>query len=142
MRKLLAAFVALVLAGCATPYQSGTYSFTGGFYQSPEVGHLEKIAFSGNGFISPQKIEQYTLYRCAEVAKSKNKSHFMLYGSLIEASVGKSADRPTVGSVGGKPTGFAFVLFLDTVEPGSKETDVVLKELEPVIKASQPADKS
>jgi len=140
--KLFATVLALTAAGCATPYQSGTFSLTGGFYESVGPGRLEKIAFSGNGFINADTVEQYTLYRCAEAAKSRNKSHFLIFDSLIQASIGKPSERPNVGSVGGKPTGFAFVLFLDGPQPGARETDKVLRELEAVVKQNQTEPKS
>jgi hypothetical protein len=143
MKKLLALMIVLLTAGCGTPYQSaGGLSMTGGFYESPGAGKMEKIEFSGNGFITPKTVEQYTLYRCAEVAKSKNKSHFIIYGSLIDAAQKYYAESPTVGMVGGKPTGFAFVLFLDAPEVGSKETEKVLSELESVVKQKPAAAKS
>lgn len=136
--------IALSLAafGCATPYQSGTYSLTGGFQEKPGAGKLERITFFGNGYTDARTVENYTLYRCAEVAKSRNKSHFFIYGNLVHAAQGRPSESPTIGVVGNKPAGFAFVIFLDHAEPGAKETEKVLSELGPDIKKSQLEAKS
>nr|WP_315480446.1 hypothetical protein [uncultured Rhodoferax sp.] len=120
----------------------GGFSLTGGFYETPGAGKMEKITFGGNGYIAPKTVEQYTLYRCAEVARAKNKRHFLIYGTLVDAARKMPADMPTIGMVGGKPTGFAFVLFLDAPEPGSKETEKVLQELAAVVKPSPAPKKS
>jgi hypothetical protein len=143
MKKLWALIPVVLMAGCATPYQDvGGFSLTGGFYETPGAGKMEKITFGGNGYIAPKTVEQYTLYRCAEVARSKNKNHFLIYGTLVDAARKMPADMPTIGMVGGKPTGFAFVLFLDAPEPGSKETEKVLLELAAVVKPSPAPKKS
>jgi hypothetical protein len=143
MTKLFALVLVLLTAGCATPYQSGGgLSLSGGFVQAPDVGKMEKIAFFGNGFISPKTVEQYTMYRCAEVAKSRNKPHFIVYATLIDAAKNMPSEKPTVGVVGGKPAGFAFVLFLDAPEAGSKETEQVLLELGSVVKQSPTSAKT
>lgn len=137
MRKLFIPVFSLIAAGCATTYQSGASSFTGGFYETPGPGRLEKVAFSGNGFISAKTVEQYALYRCAEKAKSMDKKYFVLYDSLIQAGRRSAAKGPTVGSVDGKPTAFAFVLYLDVPQAGAFDTDKVLKELDAVVKAGK-----
>jgi len=138
-QKLLLVWFAVSVTGCATAYQSGTFSFTGGHYQSSGPGSLEKVAFSGNGFIDSTKVQQFALYRCAEIAKEKNKPYFLIFDSLMAASIPKPSDMPNVGLVGGKPTAFAFMLLLDGPRAGAKETRKVLSELEAVVKPANTA---
>ena len=142
LNKLSAIALSLAAFGCATPYQGGTNSLTGGFHEKPAAGKLERITFFGNGYIDAKTVEIYTLYRCAEVAKSRNKSHFFIYENLIHAAQGRPSELPTIGVVGNKPAGVAFVIYLDHPEPGAKETQKVLSELGPTIKKSQPEAKS
>lgn len=137
-RFLLVLFAASA-TGCATAYQSGSFSLTGGHYQSSGPGALEKVTFSGNGFIDSTKVQQFALYRCAEIAKEKNKPYFLIFDSLIAASIPKPSDMPNVGIVGGKPVAFAFMLLLDGPRVGAKETRKVLSELEAVVKPANSA---
>lgn len=133
-KKFLLVLFAVSVTGCATAYQSGTFSLTGGHYQSSGPGSLEKVTFSGNGFIDSTKVQQFALYRCAEIAKEKNKPYFLIFDSLMAASIPKPSDMPNVGLVGGKPTAFAFLLLLDGPRAGAKETGKVLSELATVVK--------
>lgn len=129
------AFIALVsiaLGGCATAYQSG--GITGGYYQVSGPGSLEKITFSGNGYISAETVQQYALYRSAEAAKEKNKPYFIIYESLLAAAANKPSEKPGVGAIGNKPMAVAFVLMLDKPQEGAKETAKVLKDLDAVVK--------
>lgn len=133
--KLLLLIAVMALAACATPYQSG--GLAGGYYQTQGPGQLLKVTFSGNGYIKSDAVQQYALYRSAEVAKEKKKPYFIIYETLLAASVGKPSELPTVGIVGNKPTAFAFVLFLDSPQPGAKDTDKTLAEIGEVIKQNE-----
>jgi hypothetical protein len=135
LRKIFCLFVLGILSACATGYQSN--SLTGGYDQTPGPGSLEKISFYGNGYVDAATVQKYALYRCAEVAKEKKKPYFLMFDSLVSASVNKSAALPTVGTVGKHPMAFAFVLMLDAPQKGAMGTEKVLKELEPVVKQKQ-----
>lgn len=134
LTSLLAGFA---LCGCATQYQSS--GLTGGHYESAAPGKLQKVNFSGNGFIAPDTVQKYALYRCAEVAKKSGKSHFVIYDSLLAAAIDRPASMPRVGSVGNKPMAYAFMLLVDAPRSGSKETQAVLDELDPVVNPPKPA---
>jgi hypothetical protein len=99
---------------------------------------LEKISFTGNGYIQAATVQQYALYRTAEVAKQKNKPYFLIYDTLASASLSRPSELPTIGNVGGKPVAFAFVLFLDAPQSGAKDTAQTLKDVGEVIKKDQP----
>jgi hypothetical protein len=124
-----------VLTGCATGYQGS--GFTGGHFQSPGPGQMEKVSFSGNGYIDSHTVQQYALYRCAEVAKEKNSPYFVIYDSLSAAAADKPSEQPSVGTIGNKPIAYAYLLPLKATRGGAKETDKVLKDLEPIIKKDQ-----
>jgi hypothetical protein len=123
------------LGGCATSYQST--GFTGGHSLQNGYGRLEKISFAGNGFITPDKVQKYALYRCAEVANEKKKAYFLMYETLVKASLGESTKLPTIGAVGNKPNAFAFVLFLDESRPGALKTAEVIADLSELVTPSK-----
>ena len=130
--KLVSLAMLAMLCGCATSYQSS--GLTGGHFEVSGYGWLQKVGFSGNGYIDAQTVQQYALYRCAEIAREKKKPYFLIYDSLVAASLGKTATIPAVGSVGNKPTAVAFVLFVDAPQPGALETEKTLRDLSDVVK--------
>lgn len=138
-RRFFLMLITVSVAGCATAYQSGSFSLTGGHYQSSGPGSLEKVSFAGNGFIDSRTVQLFALYRCAEIAKEKNKPYFFIFDGLIAASIPKPSDMPSVGFVDGKPGAFAFMLMLDDPRAGAKETSKVLSELEAVVKPNNSA---
>jgi hypothetical protein len=127
LRKILFFLSIGLLGGCATGYQS--HGFSGGYNEISGPGRLEQIVFSGNGFANAKTIQQYALYRCAEVAKEKNKRYFMIFDSLVAASVGKTVAIPPIVVPGSKPVAAAFVLFLDSPRPNAIETEKTLHDL-------------
>lgn len=141
MRNISAiAAMGCALAGCATQY--GGMGFTGGHAEQAGPGKLQKVDFHGNGFIAADTVQKYALYRCAELAKQKGKQHFVIYESLHTAAADRPASLPRVGSLGNKPSASAFMLLMDAPRTGSKQTQAVLDEIEPLIKAAHnPAPK-
>ena len=130
MRRLIVLMFSIFAVGCATPYYSGKFSFTGGYFNKPVTPELEKICFYGNGFTSGEKAKQYTLFRSAEFARDQNKPCFLLYPSLNNAAQDKPGKMPTVGSVGGKPGAICYVLLLDDERQGAIETTKIIAQLE------------
>ena len=128
---------AVLLAGCATGYQDASnplVSWTGGYQEAKGPGELTKVSFLGNGIITQEKAGTYLLYRCAEIAKRENKPYFALYQNLHSAVVDKRSPGKTVNSIGGKPTGHAYILLFDSPAPGLLSTSEVLARLEPEVK--------
>ena len=125
------------LTACATSYQSAAGSLTGGHNERKGPGNLELVEFYGNGYTSLALAEQYTTYRCAEVAQAKGKPYFIMYDTLNNAARDIPSFRPLVGSIQNKPHAVSFVLLLDAPRRGALETKTVLADLKQVIETSQ-----
>ena len=121
----------LVLGGCATSY--GGAGLTGGYAQSRVNDRLMKVDFYGNGYIKADMVQSYALYRCAEIAKEKNKAYVVIYDSLRTAALDIPTPLPKVGSLGGKPSAYAFVAFEDTQRSGAQEVEPLLARLRPLV---------
>jgi hypothetical protein len=131
MRVLIPLLGAALLSGCATSYQ--TQGLTGGLLDDHQVGKLETVVFSANGYTSGELAQTYALYRCAELAKQHNKPFFIMYNSLLAAAYGRPSRAARVGAAQGKPTATAFVLLLDAPAPGARNTQEVIDDLQKVI---------
>ncbi|MEO8152311.1 MAG: hypothetical protein ABI605_04510 [Rhizobacter sp.] len=125
------AALGFALAGCATQY--GSVGFAGGHTNKAGPGKLQKVEFHGNGFITSDTVQQFALYRCAELAQQSGKPHFMIYESLYTAALDRPAKLPRVGTLGNKPSASAFMLLLDQPRYGSQATQSVLTELDSVV---------
>jgi hypothetical protein len=135
LKTCAAVFAAtLALSGCGTPY--GSSGLTGGYSQSKVNERLLKVDFSGNGYITADRIQLFALYRCAEVARDAKKPYFTLYDSLMAAARDNPSSQPRVGTLGGKPAAFAFVALDDSPRPGSQEASEVLARLGPLVMPS------
>lgn len=128
----------VLLSACATSYQSD--GITGGYYEIPGPGQLDKVAFSGNGLIKPSSVQNYALYRAAELAKSKNKPYFIIYRTLVDAARNNPGNLPLVGWMQGKPVAYSFVLYLDESRPGAFTTATVLADMAKVVGGTPVAD--
>jgi hypothetical protein len=64
------AFLALLLAGCSTPYQkSSGFKFPPGGYEEQQLEPgIWRVGYSGNGYTSRESVQTYWLYRCAELS--------------------------------------------------------------------------
>lgn len=83
MKKLLwcgVATVALILAGCATDYQSS--SVTGGYSDKQIEGDIYRVSFNGNGFATGETVQTYWLYRCASLALEKGYQGFEILSNI------------------------------------------------------------
>lgn len=136
MRRTGAAMAAasLCLAGCATQY--GASGLTGGYFDTRVNHRLVQVNFSGNGYITADKIQTFALYRCAELARNANKPYFVIYDSLAAAARDVPARQPRVGTLGGKPAAFAFMALEDEPRDGAQDVNVVLGELTPIVQAA------
>jgi hypothetical protein len=133
---LSAILMATGLAACSTTYSPpGT---AGGPTPVSGPGPLDRVGFEGNIYTPADTVQKFALYRCAELARSRGKSHFLLYDSLVNAAMEHPSPLPRVGTVGSKPSASAFMLALDTPRTGSRATQAVLDELAPFVHASHP----
>lgn len=79
--KLLLACVSVVLlAGCATPYQSS--GAAGGFKELQLQTGIWRVSYFGNGFTTYETVQTYWLYRCAELAHSQGFDGFQILSDV------------------------------------------------------------
>jgi hypothetical protein len=81
MKRVLLIGVALVLAGCATGYQ--TMGFTGGFEEIKLSQDTYRISVSGNGFTSRSRAENIALLRAAELTIQDGYERFAVLGGRV-----------------------------------------------------------
>lgn len=76
----------LVLAGCAspTPYQPADGGF--GYRQQQLEENRYRISFSGNSLTPRETVENYLLYRAAEVTVENGHDYFILTDDNLERS--------------------------------------------------------
>ncbi len=72
----LAAVALLALCSCATSY--GAKGLFGGFEETRIDATTMRVHFQGNGFTSKQKVETYTLLRCAELTQEAGYDWFLI----------------------------------------------------------------
>ncbi|HVI57452.1 MAG TPA: hypothetical protein VM619_01065 [Luteimonas sp.] len=128
---------AVLLVGCATGYHSANnpiLGYTGGYWDTHGPGSTIKVGFSGNGFITGEKVGTYLLYRCAEVTKREGGSHFVLYQSLVDAVADRRSSERTVRTIGGKPATYAYIWIVAGDEDGALSADDILARLGPEVK--------
>lgn len=85
MRVALAAGLVLLIAACAqpTPYKPRLDSSTGYSEQQIE-GNRFRVTFYGNDVTPRETVENYLLYRAAELTLQRDGDHFVLVGKDIE----------------------------------------------------------
>lgn len=74
-----------ILAGCTTPtpYQARVDNY--GYANQRITDNRFRVSFSGNSDTSRDTVEQYLLYRAAEVTKESGNDWFRVVGSDVEA---------------------------------------------------------
>jgi len=77
-RLVRAGLVAMLipLAGCATAYQHE--KITGGYTNFSLAETTHRVRFKGNNYTSRDKVEQFLLYRCAELTDQLGYDHFIV----------------------------------------------------------------
>jgi hypothetical protein len=68
--------VLIPLAGCATAYQR--QNMTGGYTDVGVADTTYRVRFKGNNYTSRDKVEQFLLYRCAQLTTQLGYDHFVL----------------------------------------------------------------
>lgn len=84
--RLAAALLLLGLAGCAapTPYQPATKGY--GFTEQQIESNRYRVTFSGNSVTPRDVVQNYLLYRAAEVTVEKGHDYFTIVNQDIERS--------------------------------------------------------
>lgn len=100
-RRLLAPIAAaLVLTACATatPYQPlGTRGASGGFTEQRIEQNRYRVAFVGNDYTSRQRVENYLLFRAAELTVANGYDGF----TVVQRDTDRKVDFRSYGSPGG-----------------------------------------
>jgi hypothetical protein len=98
LRFLLICISVVVLAGCATPYQSS--GATGGFKELQLQTDIWRVSYSGNGYTTYETVQTYWLYRCAELARSQGFDGFQV---LSDVRFARSSQLDLIGLRGESP---------------------------------------
>ncbi|WP_421903408.1 CC0125/CC1285 family lipoprotein [Maridesulfovibrio sp.] len=69
----------LILAGCATPYQSDWIN--GGYTSTQLDQNVFVVSFKGNGFTKSDTAVDYTLLRCSELTLENGYKYFVIIDS-------------------------------------------------------------
>ena len=76
MRWGVALFVVAILSGCATKYQD--MGFTGGVEAEPVMTDVYRIVARGNGYTSPDRVQDFALLKAAETTLASGGNYFVI----------------------------------------------------------------
>ena len=97
MKKLILLTIILITTGCSTSYQAD--GWTGGYTEIQLSENVYKVGFSGNGYTSRTRVENYTLLRCAELTLEKGFQYFVIIdGNTSTSSSTVTTPTTTYGS--------------------------------------------
>ncbi len=85
IRSLIATVVvaAFLSVGCATNYQSK--GFKGGFQDTQLAPDVYRVSFSGNGFTSADRVQDFALLRAAELTLANNGRYFAVISTVDQS---------------------------------------------------------
>lgn len=86
MNRILIALCVLLVSACATPYQPR--GALGGFTDTQLDKNTIRISFNGNAYAQRDSVENYVLYRSAEVTVEKGFDYFVVVDSSAEVKHG------------------------------------------------------
>lgn len=73
-KSILLMLSLFILYNCSTPYQPK--GMLGGYSEEKVLVNLYKVAFKGNQHTKPDVVQNYLLYRCAELTKEHGYKYF------------------------------------------------------------------
>lgn len=79
---ILSFLVLSLFTSCATPYQSG--GMMGGYSESQLNNDTYKVSFTGNAYTSLNKVQNYLLYRCAQLTLGKGYKYFVILTENVD----------------------------------------------------------
>lgn len=155
---LLILFSLVIIYSCSTPYQPK--SMLGGYSEVKILDNLYRVQFEGNQHSKPEKIQNYLMYRCAELTQEMGYDYFAIVSEerhFDEHSVRPEVVQPWIksGSMSGglkvyanpdfqnptsstNYTGVYVVKFLKNIDEKYKNTvfyvSDVLSELSDIVK--------
>ncbi|MFZ0766647.1 CC0125/CC1285 family lipoprotein [Bradyrhizobium sp.] len=100
MRLGVALLAAAILSGCATKYQE--MGFSGGVAAEPVMTDVYRIVARGNGYTSPDKIQDFVLMKAAETTLATGGTHFVVMNQTdrTKVDVGQTAGTVQTNVVG------------------------------------------
>ncbi|AMG02616.2 TPA: hypothetical protein RUZ63_003503 [Vibrio cholerae] len=133
----LTTFIAFFLNGCATAYQSE--SFTGGYSETQLDENVFVVNFEGNGYTSKKRAAAFTMLRSAELTLNNGYSFFAIIDSNSYTSTGTYTTPTTANTTtnmtnfGNFSTGTATTTFTGgqtyrISKPSNTNTIVMFKE--------------
>ena len=130
MNQVFVMFLAILLSGCATSYQ--TMGISGGFEESNIEGDVWRITFGGNGYATRETVQTYWLYRCSEVALANGFDGFEILSNIQLVKNSNPEDYLGTKSSFIKTGGGGVVyvpLYIDESNKPSIEADIQLLKL-------------
>ena len=93
--KLISLITLLIfLTNCSTPYQPK--GMLGGYSEEKILKDLYRVEFEGNQHSKPEKIQNYLMYRCAELTQEMGYDYFAIIND--ERHFDEHSVRPTRGA--------------------------------------------
>lgn len=80
--KITSLSIGLFLAGCTTSYQE--VGFSGGYDELKIADNLYKVSFSGNGYTSGKRVEDFAMLRSAELTIQNGFKYFIFLDGETE----------------------------------------------------------
>lgn len=91
---LLILFSLVIIYSCSTPYQPK--NMLGGYSEEKILDNLYRVEFKGNQHSKPGKIQNYLMYRCAELTQEMGYDYFAIVSE--ERHFDETSIRPTRGA--------------------------------------------
>jgi hypothetical protein len=98
-------------------------------------GGLVKVTYKGNEWMQIYQVQDYALYRCAEIAQRQGSPYFVLYQTLPDALQNRSSNEVKPTTVLGIPHAEVYIGLRKTAAPGLLSAAEVLGRLKPAIAA-------
>lgn len=88
---LLILFSLVIIYSCSTPYQPK--NMLGGYSEVKILDNLYRVEFEGNQHSKPEKVQNYLMYRCAELTQEMGYDYFAIISD--ERHFDEHSVRPT-----------------------------------------------
>jgi hypothetical protein len=86
MSRIIIVLAALMITGCATPYQR--VGLTGGYSETQLGENIFQVSFRGNGYTSRERASDFCLLRAAELTLEKGFRYFIIVESEKNTKIG------------------------------------------------------
>jgi len=138
-KAALAMFLGLATVGCSTAYQDASTGLSrasgAGYKEEAGPGGLVKVTYKGNKWMLMYQVQDYALYRCAEIAQRQGSPYFALYQTLPDALQNRTSNEVKPTTLLGIPHAEVYISLHKTAAPGLLSAAEVLTRLKPTIPA-------